>query len=185
MPYSVENIVRKGEIASHNVFHRYISLVRQNAVLYGKRLSLPSAFNCFQTGLVYINCFQIGLVYINCFQTGLVYINCFQTGLVHINCFQTGLVYINCFQTGLVYINCFQTGLVYINCFQTGLVYINCFQTGLVYNYSFRCVKKFQKKICPLPLASTQNAFANVLCLTITVKMVLHVTSFSGENLSP
>ena len=47
MPHRVENIVRKGEIAcykqfllSHNVFHRYISLVRQNAALCGNGLTL-------------------------------------------------------------------------------------------------------------------------------------------------
>ena len=47
MPYSVENIVRKGEIAcykqfllSHNVFHSYISSVHQNALLCGNGLTL-------------------------------------------------------------------------------------------------------------------------------------------------
>ena len=30
--YSIENIVRKGEIACHNVFHNYISLVHQNGL---------------------------------------------------------------------------------------------------------------------------------------------------------
>ena len=45
MPYRVENIVRKGEIAcssnfsfSHNVFHSSISLVCQNAALCGNGL---------------------------------------------------------------------------------------------------------------------------------------------------
>ena len=35
-----KNIVRKGEIARHNVFHSYISLVRQNAALCGDGLTL-------------------------------------------------------------------------------------------------------------------------------------------------
>ena len=46
VPCRVENIVRKGEIAcssnfsfSHNVFHSYISLVRQNAALCGNGLN--------------------------------------------------------------------------------------------------------------------------------------------------
>ena len=47
VPYRVENIVRKGEIAcykqfllfSHNVFHSYISLVCQNAALHGNGLT--------------------------------------------------------------------------------------------------------------------------------------------------
>ena len=47
MPYMVENIVRKGEIAcykqyfsfSHNVFHIYISLVRQNETLCGNGIT--------------------------------------------------------------------------------------------------------------------------------------------------
>ena len=43
MPNRVENIVRKGEIAcykmSYDVFHSYISLVLQNAVLCGNGLS--------------------------------------------------------------------------------------------------------------------------------------------------
>ena len=40
-----ENIVRKGEIAcynfssSHNVFHSYVSYMRQNASLYGNGLT--------------------------------------------------------------------------------------------------------------------------------------------------
>ena len=47
--YRVESIVRKGEIAcykqfllSHNVFHSYISLVRQNAVLGGNGLNIQT-----------------------------------------------------------------------------------------------------------------------------------------------
>ena len=45
--FRVENIMRKGEIAfdkqfsfSHNVFNNYISLLCQNAVLYGNWLTL-------------------------------------------------------------------------------------------------------------------------------------------------
>ena len=34
MPYKVENIVKKGEIACYNVFLCYIYLVHQNAVLF-------------------------------------------------------------------------------------------------------------------------------------------------------
>ena len=46
MPYRVENIVRKGEIACHNGFHGYISLVCQNVAFYGNELTalLEKAF---------------------------------------------------------------------------------------------------------------------------------------------
>ena len=35
----VENIVRKGEIACHNVFHSYICLTCQNAAMCGNGLT--------------------------------------------------------------------------------------------------------------------------------------------------
>ena len=47
MPFREEKFARKGEIAcykhfpfSHNVFHRFISSVRQNAALCGNGLSV-------------------------------------------------------------------------------------------------------------------------------------------------
>ena len=44
-----KNIVRKGEIAHHNVFHSYISLVRQNAALCGNGLTLYHTIPTFNT----------------------------------------------------------------------------------------------------------------------------------------
>ena len=44
VPDSVNNIVRKGEIACNKVFHSYICIVRQNVVLSGDGLSNTSIF---------------------------------------------------------------------------------------------------------------------------------------------
>ena len=57
MPYKTENIVKKGQIAcykqfpySQNVFHSYISLVRQNLVLCGN--GIPNIYYLEQNDAV-------------------------------------------------------------------------------------------------------------------------------------
>ena len=42
MPYGVDNISRKGEIACYKVFHSYIPKVRQNVALCGNGLDKHS-----------------------------------------------------------------------------------------------------------------------------------------------
>ena len=55
MPYRVENIVRKGEIACYNVFHSFKSLVRQNEALCGNGLKRCGLADLYYGPIVGLN----------------------------------------------------------------------------------------------------------------------------------